>query len=209
MAPPASTEPLAATLPSGVVLRIPGMRRMLLCLLVLALTGLVPAVAQADRPSARTLYADGPSGRFLLDGPWLFRLDPGDTGINDGLPSATSTDGWNRTSVPNAWNVGDDSPASMAGGIGWYRKDFELPDAHRALQWVIRFESVNYRATVWLNGREIGAHAGAYLPFEFTLSGLRPKGTRLASSPWTRSSISAPTTSTRWSPRRKRRRSSA
>jgi beta-glucuronidase len=153
------------------------MRRLLLCLLVLALPGLVPAVAQADRPSARTLYADGPSGRFLLDGPWLFRLDPGDTGINDGLPSATSTDGWNRTSVPNAWNVGDDSPASMAGGIGWYRKDFELPDAHRALQWVIRFESVNYRATVWLNGREIGAHAGAYLPFEFILSGLRPKGT--------------------------------
>jgi len=145
------------------------MRRLLLCLLVLALPGLVPAVAQADRPSERTLYADGPSGRFLLDGPWLFRLDPGDTGINDGLPSATSTDGWNRTSVPNAWNVGDDSPASMAGGIGWYRKDFELPDAHRALQWVIRFESVNYRATVWLNGREIGAHAGAYLPFEFIL----------------------------------------
>jgi len=153
------------------------MRRLLPCLLALALLGLAPAAAHADRPSARTLYADGPSGRFLLDGPWLFRLDPGDTGIKDGLPASTGTDGWSRTTVPNAWNVGDDSPASMAGGIGWYRKDFELPDAHRALQWVIRFESVNYRSTVWLNGREIGTHAGAYLPFELILSGLRRRGT--------------------------------
>ncbi len=103
------------------------MRRLLPCLLALALLGLAPAAAHADRPSARTLYADGPSGRFLLDGPWLFRLDPGDTGIKDGLPASTGTDGWSRTTVPNAWNVGDDSPASMAGGIGWYRKDFELP----------------------------------------------------------------------------------
>ena len=39
--------------------------------------------------------------------------------------------------------------------------------------WIIRFESVNYRATVWLNGRKIGSHKGAYLPFEFDLTGLR------------------------------------
>ena len=78
------------------------------------------------------------------------------------------------TTVPNAWNAGDDSAASMAGSIGWYRRDFELPDADAALQWVVRFESVNYRATVWLNGREIGTNAGAYLPFEFVLKGLAP-----------------------------------
>jgi beta-glucuronidase len=155
------------------------MRRLLLLLLAgPVLLPLAPAAAHAAaEPSARTLYADGPTGRYLLDGEWLFRADPGDTGIEDGLPTATSTGGWTPTTVPNAWNTGDDSPASMAGGVGWYRRDFELPDTTAGLQWVVRFESVNYRSTVWLNGRQIGEHTGAYLPFELVLSGLRRGGT--------------------------------
>ncbi|HUE26735.1 MAG TPA: glycoside hydrolase family 2 TIM barrel-domain containing protein, partial [Solirubrobacteraceae bacterium] len=43
-----------------------------------------------------------------------------------------------------------------------------VPTADR--DWIIRFESVNYRASVWLNGHLIGGHAGAYLPFEFDIS---------------------------------------
>ena len=43
------------------------------------------------------------------------------------------------------WNLGDSSNESMSGGIGWYRKDFELPSADDALEWALRFESVNYR----------------------------------------------------------------
>ena len=61
--------------------------------------------------------------------------------------------------------------------IGWYRKDFELPDARASLDWAVRFESVNYRSTVWLNGRRVGANRGAYIPFEFVLSGLKRRGT--------------------------------
>ena len=61
----------------------------------------------------------------------------------------------------------------MNGSVGWYRKDFELPDASAALDWAVRFESVNYRARVWLNGREVGSHAGAYLPFTVPLERLR------------------------------------
>ena len=49
----------------------------------------------------------------------------------------------------------------------------------RFRSWIVRFESVNYDATVWLNGREIGHHDGAYLPFEFALKGLRPGVNRL------------------------------
>ena len=79
--------------------------------------------------------------------------------------------------MPRAWNLGDDSPASMLGGVGWYRKDFTLPSAAAALQWVVRFESVNYTSKVWLNGRAVGSHRGAYLPFEFVLDGLDRTGT--------------------------------
>ena len=45
--------------------------------------------------------------------------------------------------------------------------------------WIIRFESVNYRATVWLNGHKIGSHAGAYLPWELDLTGLHAGVNRL------------------------------
>src|SRR6185295_4947078 len=45
--------------------------------------------------------------------------------------------------------------------------------------WIVRFESVNYRATVWLNGHRIGGHAGGYLPFEVALRHARPRGTNV------------------------------
>jgi len=149
-------------------------------LLPLALPALlvaIPSTARAaDVPSAKTLYADGPSGRFLVDGQWLFRLDRADQGLRQHFERQSSTAGWSPVSVPNVWNVGDDSDASMRGSVGWYRKDFELPDKRAALEWAMRFESVNYRSRVYLNGREIGRNAGAYIPFVLRLKGLRKRG---------------------------------
>ena len=89
----------------------------------------------------------------------------------------TSTSGWIKTTVPNVWNLGDPSNESMAGGIGWYRKDFELPSADSSLAWAFRFESVNYRAKVWLNGTPLGENTGAYVPFEMVAKALKRKGT--------------------------------
>jgi beta-glucuronidase len=148
-------------------------------LLLLALLAVLaaPSLAQAaDVPSAKTLYADGPSGRFLMDGTWLFRLDGADQGVRQRFYRQSSTAGWAPVKVPNVWNVGDDSEASMRGSVGWYRKDFELPDKKAALEWAARFESVNYRSRVYLNGREIGRNAGAYIPFTVRLKGLKKRG---------------------------------
>ena len=82
--------------------------------------------------------------------------------------------------MPNSFNAGDLSDASDAGSVGWYRRDFTLPAGafpeyvrKEQRQWLIQFESVNYRATVWLNGHKLGRHSGAYLPFEFTMRHLR------------------------------------
>jgi beta-glucuronidase len=142
--------------------------------LLALLSAAVPALA--DTPRERSLYEDGNTGRFLLDGEWLFRLDPGDQGIAQGLPAQESREGWAPVSVPNAWNAGDDSPESQRGTVAWYRKDFELPDADASLGWLLRFESVNYRATVFLNGRQLGTHEGASIPFELAGEGLSRKG---------------------------------
>jgi beta-glucuronidase len=141
----------------------------------------------ATPPTFGALYHDGPTDRWLLGGPWLYQADPSDVGITDGWWRDTaSTDGWSPVTVPNSYNAGDLSTASMSGSVGWYRRDFTLPANAFAgyvpasfRSWIVRFESVNYRATVWLNGRKLGTHAGAYLPFEFDLKGVRSGVNRL------------------------------
>lgn len=136
---------------------------------VSAVAALLAVLAGSTAPSAsalsqRVLYETGPSGRYLVDGAWYFRTNPAT--VAGALPSSTSTAGWSRVTVPNAWNATDPSTESFLGGVGWYRKDFKLPSASKKLQWVLRFESVNYRARIYLNGKLIGKNTGAYLPFE-------------------------------------------
>jgi beta-glucuronidase len=130
----------------------------------------------ADVPSARPHAIEGQDGRYLLDGPWLMRLDPTDAGLAQRLYAQSSTAGWSTTTVPSAWNARDDSSASFLGSIAWYRKDFRLPARDRALAWIARFESANYRATVWLNGRKLGDHVSGYIPFELDLPNVARRG---------------------------------
>jgi beta-glucuronidase len=140
--------------------------------LTLALAAASPAVA-AGKP----WYQDGPGGRILLDGQWLFRADPADEGLAAGWAAQTDAAGWSPTTVPSAWNAGDDSDASMAGSVGWYRRDFRVPK--KPAGWIVRFESVNYRATVFLNGVEVGQHEAASIPFELSLNNLTSGVNRL------------------------------
>ncbi len=145
----------------------------------------VPYAAQP--PTENVLYQDGQTDRYLLGGEWLYRADIGDLGVAQRWwRDVADTTGWGPVTVPNSYNAGDFSSQSQAGYVGWYRRDFTLPAGAfgryvpvGARAWIIRFESVNYYATVWLNGHELGTHAGAYLPFEFQLTGLRAGVNRL------------------------------
>jgi len=143
----------------------------LLALLITAAaaSGAAAQTYRADTPKAGALYSNGQNGRYLMGGQWLFRLDPRGQGLSGAWQRQSSTAGWSLTTVPNAWNATDQSEASMHGGVGWYRKDFKLPSSAKQYSWVLRFESVNYRSWVWLNGKRIGTNTGAYLPFEVVI----------------------------------------
>jgi beta-glucuronidase len=140
--------------------------------------------ADSAPPTRGALSTDGPTDRYLLGGAWLYRADVADVGLAQRWWEAgASTHGWSPVSIPNAYNAGDYTAASDNGYVGWYRRDFTLPRGAFApsvpmasQRWIIRFESVNYRATVWLNGQLVGRHAGTELPFEFELRGLRLHG---------------------------------
>ena len=115
------------------------------------------------KPSKKVLYRDGHAGRRLLDGGWYFRLDPENEGLKGGFARQSSPAGWTPVSVPNAWNALDNSDDSQRGTIGWYRKDFIAPGSGN---WTFRFESVNYDAQYFLNGRPIGRSDTPYVPVE-------------------------------------------
>ena len=149
-----------------------------------ARVGLRRPVGRVDAERAHALRT-GPSGRFLLDGHVALpprprgrrpaqrlaapdghrRLEPRDR------PERLERDGQSRGLVRRRRRLVP--PATSA-----------CPSARRGPAWVVRFESVNYRSQIWLNGHPIGANTGAYLPFEVTLpaSALHRGGTTAWSS---------------------------
>jgi beta-glucuronidase len=160
---------------------LPILQRALITLaavLAAAAAAAVPTMAadEVTTPQPGQLYDDGHVGRYLLDGPWWFRLDPRGIGVRAGFAHRSQLAGWSPIQVPYAWNANDESIASMRGTIGWYRKDFRLPSAPRGTQWIVRFESVNYRAKVYLNGHLIGRHESPSIPFELLLGKYAKRG---------------------------------
>jgi hypothetical protein len=128
--------------------------------------------AAGTRPVGEALVppaaAGGPDGRLAVAGPWVMADDPSDAGERGGWP-AGHFEG-EVTTVPRAGNAakvtGATGVAAYRGGITWYRTTLTAP---RTASYALRFESVHHIATVWLDGKPIGTHTGAYLPFEFRL----------------------------------------
>jgi beta-glucuronidase len=142
----------------------------------IAIAAPAAAAQQVSPVNPRPVVGDGPTGRYMLDGRWLLRLDRADRGAGQHWERRRSTAGWTPITVPNAWNANDQTSNGFIGAPAWYRRDFRLPSRAKGLDWRVRFDSVNYRATVWLNGRRIGRHATGFIPFSLPLSALNRGG---------------------------------
>jgi len=65
-------------------------------------------------------------------------------------------------------------PTEQFDNSWWYIKKFNLKNGQNNKNATLKFDGINYRANVWLNGRQIAASdtlAGAYRCFEFDVSG--------------------------------------
>ncbi len=59
----------------------------------------------------------------------------------------------------------------------WYRRTFEIPVAWSQKRLLLHFGAVDWEATVWLNGRQLGTHRGGYDGFSFDATdALAPSG---------------------------------
>jgi len=52
----------------------------------------------------------------------------------------------------------------------WYRRTFEVLRAWNGKRTLLHFGAVDWETTVWVNGKEVGAHRGGYDPFTFDIT---------------------------------------
>jgi beta-glucuronidase len=133
-----------------------------------------PPSLVVQAPHGKPLIYEGQSTRQLLGGTWYFRQDETFVGDAERWYAQDDLNGWKAIHVPNSWNAKDTTLDKAS--VGWYRKEFTLPkvpkDEVKRTFWRVRFEGVNYRTKVWLNGKAIGGYTG-YFPFDVDLDGLR------------------------------------
>ncbi len=56
------------------------------------------------------------------------------------------------------------------GGVGWYRKAFDMPEVPQGGKVELRFEGVYMNCDLWINGLVLGNHPYGYTPFAFDLT---------------------------------------
>ncbi|MGA8363104.1 MAG: glycoside hydrolase family 2 TIM barrel-domain containing protein [Solirubrobacteraceae bacterium] len=135
-----------------------------------ALAGVVVCVAlaasavAAEAPPSQSLVGDGPGGRTALTR-WTLRRDPSNRGIALGWQRGRF--GGTNVSVPNVIDptryAGASAQANYEGSVAWYHTTFTAPAPGT---YGLTFQSANFSARVWVDGRALGSHRGSYLPFE-------------------------------------------
>ena len=101
-----------------------------------------------------------------LDGRWEFFPDPAERLSPEGL--AQQGEG-RAIRVPGPWQAQFEDLRHYS-GVAWYRLRFSGGTPGPGV-WMLRFGAVDYFATVYLNGRQVGEHEGGYLPFELDVTG--------------------------------------
>lgn len=140
---------------------------------LVAAFGILGALLADSAPAAP---ADSPRTHVKFNAGWRFHLEentPGAAGTpiaawewrkaagaGAPLPAADDTQGW-QTARP------DENVFKGAAGFGWFRLTLPaMPGPER----VVHFESVDDKATVYLNGRQVGAQTGYGIPFDAVLN---------------------------------------
>ena len=104
---------------------------------------------------------------LCLNGQWEFEIDQGDSGIDRGL---LERELGSTITVPFC-------PESRLSGVAsqdflnavWYRRTVTIPAAWAGRRVLLHFQAVDYDATVWVNGVEVGRHRGGFSPFSCDL----------------------------------------
>ena len=106
---------------------------------------------------------------------WKFQL--GDT---PGAESVNFDDSpWRKLNVPHDWSIegefNEKNPATpgggaLPGGIGWYRKSFQVSPEELKGSVFVDFDGVYQNSEVWINGHSVGKRFYGYSSFRYELT---------------------------------------
>ena len=85
---------------------------------------------------------------------------------------------WQDVTLPHDWCIEGEfvndnglvSHGFLPVGIGFYRKEFEIPDTDNGKKISIEFDGIFRNSSVWVNGHLIGNHPGGYTPSNYDLT---------------------------------------
>ncbi|GAA3145943.1 beta-galactosidase [Kribbella aluminosa] len=136
-------------------------------------------------------WLDDDSGRLPLGGDWSFRLSPSVADAPDDLKDP-DTSGWDTIAVPGHWQLnGYGKPAytnvvypfpleppyvPTDNPTGDYVRTVTVPADFAGARIVLRFEGVDSRFAVYVNGSYVGWSSGSRLVSEFDLTDLVAPG---------------------------------
>jgi hypothetical protein len=104
-----------------------------------------------------------------LDKAWKTIADDKNQHAFDDFRNASFNDaGWTTVDVPHTWDQYEGYRRLRHGnrhGYAWYRKTFTLKQQPSNKRIFLFFEGVGSYATVWLNGKQVGYHAGGRTTF--------------------------------------------
>ncbi|WHU02043.1 glycoside hydrolase family 2 TIM barrel-domain containing protein [Sphingomonas sp. NIBR02145] len=150
--------------------------------------------------SAQTLVAADLRPGQSLDGAWHWSVDPyrdGVAGFHGGPPSESTARYQDKiqaeeaekrptalfefdmqrsaiTHLPGGW-IGHAPEMRYYQGLVWYQRTFDYTPVTPGKRVYLRFGSADYAASVFLNGKPVGKHVGAFTPFAFDVTDrLRP-----------------------------------
>ncbi|SER00115.1 malectin domain-containing carbohydrate-binding protein [Pedobacter rhizosphaerae] len=110
---------------------------------------------------------------FLNEG-WISIADEKNIHAYDGFETANfSKKGWITVNVPHNWDQYEGYQRKLHGnkhGYAWYRKTFKINSPKQGKQFFLYFEGVGSYATIWLNGKKVGYHAGGRTTFTINVS---------------------------------------
>lgn len=93
---------------------------------------------------------------------------------NDFNQASFNDKDWKQVNIPHNWDKYEGYRRLLHGnrhGYAWYRKTFKIEDQPNTnKKYFLFFEGVGSYATVWLNGKQVGYHAGGRTTFTLDIS---------------------------------------
>ena len=106
-----------------------------------------------------------------LNGEWQFEIDSGDSGLARGLKEKPLSGKITLPFCPESKLSGVEHTDFML--AVWYRKEVTIPQEWAGKKVLLHFQAVDYDATVWVNGHEVGRHRGGFTPISCVLEGVQ------------------------------------